>query len=136
MITVYEVKENGYYGVSKKIDPAEGAGKNWVYDEPPTLICQWINEQWVEREKEPLPFKSGIDYEAEAQTIGQQANALLIASDWTALPSTGDPLQSNPYLINQEEFIAWRSQVRAIALNPSYDSVIPTEPIEVWSIPT
>jgi len=133
MITIYQIKENGYYGDSKEIDPSEGAGKNWTYDKPSTPICEWVNYQWVEREREPFPISVIPSQEQEAKVIGQQATELLSITDWTALPSTGDPLQSNPYLINQEEFIAWRSQVRAIALNPSYDSVIPTEPTEVWS---
>ena len=133
MITVYEIKDNGYYGVSKEIDPAEGAGKNWVYDEPPTPVCQWINEKWVERDKEPLPFNGGIDYDAQIQSIKQQADQLLSATDWTAIPSVADPLQSNPYLMNQEQFIAWRSQVRFIAVNTTLDAVFPPQPKEVWS---
>lgn len=135
MITVYEVKPNGFWGRTREIDPAQGIGYGWVYDKPTAPICKWENAVWVPYDEE-LPNQVNVSQEQEAQTIGQQANELLSASDWTAIPSVGDPLQSNPYLINQEEFIAWRSQVRAIALNPSYNSVIPTEPTEVWSEPT
>ena len=57
----------------------------------------------------------------------------LSATDWTTIPSVADPAQSNPYLMNQNEFIAWRSQVRAIAVTPEYTSVIPTQPAQQWS---
>lgn len=68
-----------------------------------------------------------------AAQIGAQASALLSATDWTTIPSVADPAQSNPYLTNQNEFIAWRSQVRAIAVSPTYTSVIPPQPKDTWS---
>ena len=68
-----------------------------------------------------------------AAQIGAQAQALLSSTDWTTIPSVADPAQSNPYLTNQNEFIAWRSQVRAIAVTPTYTSVIPPEPKDTWS---
>jgi hypothetical protein len=41
---------------------------------------------------------------------------------------------SNPYLINQAEFISWRSGVRAIAVNPiAGDNVFTPKPQEQWS---
>jgi len=68
-----------------------------------------------------------------AAQIGAQAQALLSSTDWTTIPSVADPAQSNPYLTNQAEFIAWRSQVRAIAVTPTYTSVIPPQPKDTWS---
>ena len=68
-----------------------------------------------------------------AAQIGSQAQQLLSATDWTTIPSVADPAQSNPYLTNQTEFISWRSQVRAIAVTPTYTSVIPPEPKDTWS---
>jgi len=68
-----------------------------------------------------------------AGQIGSQAQQLLSATDWTTIPSVADPAQSNPYLTNQTEFIAWRSQVRAIAVTPSYTSLIPPEPKDICS---
>ena len=63
-----------------------------------------------------------------------QASALLTGTDWTTIPSVSDPAQSNPYLTNQAAFIAWRSQVRAIAVNPPTTPVtFPTQPVEQWS---
>lgn len=46
------------------------------------------------------------------------AVSLLQQTDWTSVADVGNPQMSNPYLANQAAFIQWRSQVRAIAVNP------------------
>lgn len=58
---------------------------------------------------------------------------LLNATDWTSIADVADPEKSNPYLMNQTEFISYRSTVRNIAVNPTFDAIFPTEPNEVWS---
>jgi hypothetical protein len=58
---------------------------------------------------------------------------LLSDTDWTAIPSVADPAQSTPYLINQNEFFVYRSAVRDIVLNPTWDAVFPEIPEEIWS---
>jgi hypothetical protein len=60
-----------------------------------------------------------------------KASALLYETDWTTIPDVADPANT-PYLTNQAEFIAWRSQVRALAINPVVDPVFPTKPNEIW----
>lgn len=63
----------------------------------------------------------------------QQATDQLNATDWTAIPSVADPAQSNPFLANQNAFLAYRNQLRQIAINPPI--VVdpwPVEPQEVW----
>jgi hypothetical protein len=68
-----------------------------------------------------------------AQQNKNTGKQLLSNTDWTAIPSVADPLQSNPYLTNQDAFFAYRSAVRDIVLNPTYDAVFPEEPVEIWS---
>lgn len=68
-----------------------------------------------------------------AQQNKQLGKQILSNTDWTAIPSVADPAQSNPYLTNQNEFFVYRSAVRDIVLNPTWDAVFPTEPVEVWS---
>ena len=70
---------------------------------------------------------------ASASENQATANAILASTDWTALPSVGDPLQSNPYLVNQEEWIVFRSYVRNIAVNPVEGNIDWTPPQELWS---
>lgn len=69
-----------------------------------------------------------------AEENKQRAVKLLQETDWTSVADVGNSELSNPYLINQAEFIAWRSQVRAVAVNPveGFD-VIPVKPQEQWS---
>lgn len=63
-----------------------------------------------------------------------EAESLLQATDWTATVDIADPTYSNPYLANQAEFLAYRSEVRAIAVNPPKTVIDPwpTLPAEVW----
>lgn len=61
------------------------------------------------------------------------ATSILTSTDWTAIPDVADPLKSDPYLVNQAAFVAYRSTVRNYAVNPVTDPVWPTAPTEQWS---
>ena len=74
-----------------------------------------------------------VQEQADKITCKQQAVALLQATDWTTIPDVANPSASNPYLMNQGAFIAWRSQVRALAVNPVANPVFPAQPTEQWS---
>jgi hypothetical protein len=63
----------------------------------------------------------------------QKATTILQSTDWTSIADVGDPTKANPYLINQAEFIAYRSTVRGYAVNPVANPVWPTAPTEQWS---
>ena len=67
--------------------------------------------------------------EIQSQNV-TEAQSLLSATDWASIPAVADPAQSNPYLTNQEAFLAYRSTVRAIAVNP------PTTPATFPTVPT
>lgn len=62
----------------------------------------------------------------------QQASALLYATDWTTIPDVANPA-NNPYLTNQSEFIAYRNEVRKLAVNPVINPVFPNTPTAQWS---
>jgi hypothetical protein len=74
---------------------------------------------------------SAVTIQAEKNACKAQASALLYATDWTTIPDVADPA-NNPYLTNQAEFIAWRSQIRELAVNPVVDPIFPTQPTPVW----
>lgn len=65
------------------------------------------------------------------QACKKQASQLLYETDWTTIPDVADPANT-PYLTNQAAFIAWRSQIRALAVNPVVDPIFPPKPDEVW----
>jgi hypothetical protein len=94
-----------------------------------------IDGQWftsfvvVDMDEEQIGAKN-VELAANNKAKGQQ---ILSDTDWTAIPSVADPLQSNPYLTNQDAFFVYRSAVRDIVLNPTYDAVFPEEPVEAWS---
>ena len=74
----------------------------------------------------------------EGQQIAVQntatAQTLLTATDWTAIASVADPAVSTPHLTNQAEFLAYRSAVRAIGVNPPTTApVFPKVPTATWS---
>ena len=74
-----------------------------------------------------------VQEQADKITCKQQAVTLLQATDWTTIPDVANPSASNPYLMNQGAFIAWRSQVRALAVNPVTNPVFLAQPTEQWS---
>lgn len=62
-----------------------------------------------------------------------QAEQLLQATDWAATVDINNPEYSDPYLGNQDAFLAYRSDVRKIAVSPPV--VVdewPVKPEEVW----
>jgi hypothetical protein len=76
---------------------------------------------------------AAVEEQALKLDCKQQAVTLLQATDWTTIPDVANPSASNPYLMNQGAFIAWRSQVRALAVNPVANPVFPAQPTEEWS---
>lgn len=65
----------------------------------------------------------------------QQATVLLQQTDWTCTVDITNPEYSNPYLANQNEFLAYRSKIRQIAVNPpTTPAAFPNQPETVWSV--
>lgn len=91
----------------------EGVGINWRY----------IDGEFLP----PLP----PDY---SQQNKDAAITLLQETDWTCTVDINNPQYSNPYLTNQNEFLEYRSIVRAVAVNPPTELVtFPQMPQEQWS---
>jgi hypothetical protein len=76
----------------------------------------------------PAPTPEELIAQCKATAVG-----ILNATDWTSIGDVGDPVKSNPYLVNQSEFIAYRSTVRNYAVNPVSDPVWPNPPTAQWS---
>jgi hypothetical protein len=76
---------------------------------------------------------TAVNVEAGKLACKATAQQLLQSTDWTSISDVGDPTKSNPYLVNQAEFIAYRSTVRNYAVNPVEFPDWPTEPTEQWS---
>jgi len=104
-----------------------------VQDADPKMIGETWTLGWTVSEMTPEQ-KASHDAQVQAQNKNQ-ATQLLTNTDWTSIPSVADPAQSNPYLMNQNDFFTYRNQVRAIALNPPTTPVTnwPVVPTEQWS---
>jgi hypothetical protein len=87
----------------------------------------YVDEQFI-APPQPTPTPEELIFQCHAKAQG-----ILSSTDWTAIPDVADPLKSNPYLMNQDEFVAYRSTVRNYAVNPVVDPVWPTPPTEQWS---
>ncbi len=74
-----------------------------------------------------------LDLQAPYASCKQEASRRLYATDWTTIADVADPAKSDPYLVNQAEFVTYRSNVRKLAVNPEINPVWPVEPTAVWS---
>lgn len=84
MITVYEIKTNGFIGSSKQIDPRQGVGSNWTYTPPPTEgPHKWENNQWIAYDQEPDISIYSVDTQAVSTDMRTHRNNLLSSCDWT-----------------------------------------------------
>jgi hypothetical protein len=98
---------------------------------------------WVDCDSSVVAYKfcyvddKFVEYIAPQNTSEQNkqiAVSLLQQTDWTSIPDVSNPDLSNPYLMNQTEFLSWRSKIRAIAVNPQEGNIdFPIMPNEKWS---
>lgn len=106
-------------------------GSEWALNANDYSSLQWLSPT-------PKPTQAELDakWQETQDTIAKQdckkkASALLYETDWTTIADIADPANS-PYLTNQAEFIAWRSQIRKLAVNPIADPVFPPTPEAIW----
>lgn len=94
---------------------------------------EWFSDTPKPTQAELDALAPSTEAEIAKQNCKTKAKELLYETDWTSIFDVGDPTKANPYLINQAEFIAYRSTVRGYAVNPVVDPVFPTAPTEQWS---
>lgn len=112
MITVYEIKPNGYLGQSKQVDPRKGVGVGWTYTPPPgSGPHEWVAGAWQPRATEPPPFMPGPDLEAFAASVREDRNARLAACDWTQVADAP---------VDRDVWAAYRQALRDITEQPDF----------------
>tara|TARA_B110000503_G_scaffold120459_1_gene183118 strand:+ start:546 stop:941 length:396 start_codon:yes stop_codon:yes gene_type:complete len=85
------------------------------------------NGNWKYIDGKLIPYVS-------AEQNKQTATKLLELTDWTTIADVGNSTMSNPFLSNQDEFIAYRNEVRQYAVYPVDGNVNwPVVPQEVWT---
>lgn len=108
---------------------------DWVTQEVVEVTPVKIDESWFRvYEVIALSQEQVIkNQEIQKQNNKSQAESLLQKTDWTATVDISNPQYSNPYLANQDAFLAYRSQLRAIAINPPVNvGEWPVKPDEIW----
>jgi hypothetical protein len=97
-------------------------------------VVSIINNEAFDVDGNPVQYDNvAVQEEADKLSCADQAKTILTSTDWTSISDVGDPAKSNPYLVNQAEFIAYRSTVRNYAVNPVEFPDWPTQPTEQWS---
>lgn len=82
MLTVYEIKANGFVGEVKQIDPREGVGPRWTYTAPPASgPHKWEHGKWVAAQ-EPEEGIAAPDTNALAENVRAKRNKRLADTDW------------------------------------------------------
>jgi hypothetical protein len=61
-----------------------------------------------------------------------KAKSFLKETDWVEIPSVTN-VSNMPHLLNAVDFMAYRTAVRALAVNPVDNPIWPTLPTEQWS---
>lgn len=132
---LYEILPNGVYGGAFEFPDSPYAPQNFTFSSPlpipdgyyAVMENGWKYVEGVAPEYVPPP----PDYAAINKA---NAEVLLNETDWTCTVDINNPQYSNPYLGNQDAFLAYRSTVRQIAVNPPKDilTTFPQKPDEVW----
>lgn len=129
-----------YWNATNNTGWVENTDDNGVYigNTDITEIPQWANEcislfetEWNKQHgSEPIPEPPHPPEPLDACT--RQARIYLYQTDWAEMPSVSDPANT-PHLLNLNEFLAYRVQVRALMVNPVENPVFPTMPTAQWS---
>lgn len=120
-----------YAPVLQSPQPSYNAMTQYCREITPALESGVWMQQWevVDLDPEQIAYNE----QQAKQANKQQAESLLKDTDWTATVDISSPEYSDPYLGNQPEFLAYRSAVRKIAVNPPVTvTEWPVKPDEVW----
>jgi hypothetical protein len=104
-----------------------------IYQLYPTVVTIRGDVAYDVNDNEVSYDLAAVDEQAAKDSCKAQATQILNSTDWTSIADVGDPTKANPYLVNQAEFIAYRSTVRNYAVNPVTNPTFPSAPTEQWS---
>jgi hypothetical protein len=103
-------------------DPNEYSSIQWFSTDITQPTQQEVNDEIIK-----------LDLAAPLAACKAQATELLYETDWTTIADVADPTKSQPYLLNQTDFTAYRSSLRVLAVYPVASPVWPVKPTEQWS---
>lgn len=96
-------------------------------------VATTVGDVAYDAEKNVIEYDPvAVQEEADKLVCKATAQQLLQATDWTSIADVANPAVSSPYLINQSEFVAYRSIIRNYAVNPVANPVWPIPPTTQW----
>jgi hypothetical protein len=107
-------------------------GSQWSMSGNDYSTLQWFSDTPKPTQAELDALSPNTDETLAKNACKKQASELLYATDWTTIPDVVNTA-NNPYLTNQAEFIAYRNDVRKLAVNPVANPKFPTVPTAQWS---
>ena len=97
-----------------------------------TVLPEWADNAMAAWTVANTPVPPPPPVPPTAEQNKNTASQLLANTDWTTIPDIANPI-NDPYLANQDEFIAYRNEIRKIAVYPTAGYLVwATPPIEVW----
>ena len=97
-----------------------------------TVLPEWADNAMAAWTVANTPVPPPPPVPPTAEQNKNTASQLLANTDWTTIPDIANPI-NDPYLANQDEFMAYRNEIRKIAVYPTAGYLVwATPPIEVW----
>ena len=105
---------------------------NLIGDDYATI--DWLSPEIPQPTQEEVDNQIIVDeQQAPLNACKKQATQLLYETDWTTIADVADPTKSQPYLLNQADFVSYRSALRKLAVYPDANPTWPIKPAEQWS---
>jgi hypothetical protein len=132
LISIIEPRETGY-----RVAQVVAEGETFpVSPELFWALCAddvVADQFWYDPQDQTTHIKPIPPHIPTAEENKSTAMGYLAATDWVNQPDVTNP-DISPHLLNHAEFITYRSQIRAIAINPTAGVLTwPIEPTPQWS---
>jgi hypothetical protein len=102
-----------------------------IPNEEISSLPSWANccmAKWDQANQPPDPAPPTAEQNKETAVTKLQE------TDWATIPDVADPIKSNPYLSNAQDFVVYRNAVRQYAVYPAAGDINwPAVPQEVWT---
>jgi hypothetical protein len=109
-------------------------GAIWALTGDTYAGLDWLDDTIAKPSEEAVTAEqAALDAQEPFDACKKQATELLYETDWTTIADVADPTKSNPYLMNPNDFVVYRSALRKLAVYPVASPVWPTKPAEQWS---
>jgi len=107
-------------------------GSQWAMSGNDYSTLEWFSDTPKPTQSELDALAPNTDEVLAKNACKKEASELLYETDWTTIPDITNT-DNDPYLTNQAEFIAYRNEVRKLAVNPVPNPIFPPTPTAQWS---